>query len=62
MIILIVAIIAGFLTGRLLGYINNKNTNWVDGKQEVNDHMTKNYGEEWTKLNQTNQNSQVTEW
>jgi hypothetical protein len=51
MIILIIAIIAGFLTGRLLGYINNKNTNWVDGKQEVNDHMTKNYGEEWTKLN-----------
>jgi hypothetical protein len=49
--IILIAIIAGFFTGRLLGYITHKNTNWVDGKQEVNDYMSKNYGEEWVKLN-----------
>jgi hypothetical protein len=48
--IILIAIIAGFFIGRLLGYAIHKNTNWVDGKQEVNDYMNKNYGEEWAKL------------
>jgi hypothetical protein len=49
--ILFIVIIIGFITGRLLGYTVHKNTNWIDAKQEVNEYMTKNYKDEWTKLN-----------
>jgi branched-subunit amino acid transport protein AzlD len=49
--ITLILIIVGFFIGRLLGYIIYKNTNWVNAHKEVDDYMTKNYGDEWTKLN-----------
>jgi hypothetical protein len=48
--IILIAIITGFIVGRLLGYIIDKNTKWIDGKQDVNDYMSKKYADDW-KLN-----------
>jgi hypothetical protein len=48
--IYLAALISGFFTGQLLGYIAHKYTKWVDGKQQINDYMAEKYGEQWSKL------------
>jgi hypothetical protein len=47
---LIILIITGFWVGILIGFIHEKNTNtnWIDGKKEVEDYMTKKYGKNWS--------------
>lgn len=48
----LIAILSGFLVGKIIAIILEKKTKWIDGKAETELYMKNKYGSDWTKLNQ----------
>lgn len=46
----LILVIIGYWLGYALGWLIEKATKKVDGKQEVDDYMKKTYGDDWLKL------------
>lgn len=47
----LIAILSGFLVGKIISVILEKKTKWVDGKAETELYMKNKYGSHWTKFN-----------
>lgn len=47
---IVTIVIAGFWLGYALGWLIEKATKKVDGKLEIDEYMTKVYGDKWNNL------------